>query len=73
MTLARRTQQRDEALGRRCHVPRVPRASASTPSSAEVADPVGEGEKPSPRMPDEDFARRMMTYNIELLGPPLSL
>ena len=39
----------------------------------EVADPVGEGEKPSPRMRDEDFARRMMTYNIELLGPPLSL
>jgi quercetin dioxygenase-like cupin family protein len=40
----------------------------------EVADPVGEGEKPSPRMPDNaDFARRMMAHNIELLGPPLEL
>jgi quercetin dioxygenase-like cupin family protein len=39
----------------------------------EVADPVG-GEKPSPRMPDaEDFGRRMAAYNLELLGPPLSL
>jgi quercetin dioxygenase-like cupin family protein len=37
----------------------------------EVAPPVDGGEPPEPTMPDnEDFARRMMTYGIELVGPP---
>lgn len=37
----------------------------------EVADEVGAGERPAPRIPDpEDFARRMAAYNIELVGPP---
>jgi quercetin dioxygenase-like cupin family protein len=41
----------------------------------EVAPVVGEGEKPEPTMPADpaDFARRMRTYNIELVGPPPSL
>jgi quercetin dioxygenase-like cupin family protein len=41
----------------------------------EVAVPVGEGAKPQPTMPADpaDFARRMMTYNIELVGPPPAL
>lgn len=37
----------------------------------EVAVPVQPGPMPAPRQPDaEDFARRMLTYGIELLGPP---
>jgi quercetin dioxygenase-like cupin family protein len=40
----------------------------------EVADRVGDGEKPDPRMPDNElFGRRMLAYGIELLGPPPSL
>jgi mannose-6-phosphate isomerase-like protein (cupin superfamily) len=37
----------------------------------EVAVPVDGSEPPQPTMPDaEDFARRMMGYGIELVGPP---
>jgi quercetin dioxygenase-like cupin family protein len=39
----------------------------------EVGFPV-DGPKPEPQMPDnEHFARRMMAYNIELVGPPPAL
>lgn len=39
----------------------------------EVGYPV-DGKKPEPMMPDnEDFARRMSTYGIELVGPPPNL
>ena len=37
----------------------------------EVAIPVAAGEKPDPTMPDgAEFARLMMQYGIELVGPP---
>jgi mannose-6-phosphate isomerase-like protein (cupin superfamily) len=37
----------------------------------EVADPVADGERPAPRMPDPElFAARMAHYGIELVGPP---
>ena len=37
----------------------------------EVAIPVAAGEKPDPMMPDgAEFARLMMQYGIELVGPP---
>jgi quercetin dioxygenase-like cupin family protein len=40
----------------------------------EVAFPVDAGPQPEPTMPDaEDFARRMATYGIELVGPPPAL
>jgi quercetin dioxygenase-like cupin family protein len=40
----------------------------------EVADPVGDGPAPAPRMPDPvAFAERMGAYGIELVGPPPEL
>lgn len=41
----------------------------------EVAVPVVSGEaRPEPTKPDpEDFARRMLQYGIELVGPPPTL
>jgi mannose-6-phosphate isomerase-like protein (cupin superfamily) len=40
----------------------------------EVGTPVRDGDAPQPTMPDpEDFARRMLRYGIELVGPPPAL
>ncbi len=40
----------------------------------EVADPVDGNPAPEPRLPDPaDFARRMLEYRIELVGPPPAL